>query len=271
MAGLPKGLKFAQGLAGLLTGMVLAGGAGVIGVGTALGVGGGGIWTAILLFGILLAVGAPVWYWILRPIFVWSYGERDAPWYRPPGTLHNNRLIRYGSIGGYSLAGLFVLLLLVAAGTGGGEQHALGEQGSTEKFTASVTEVRTTDQLTETGSFEDEESAANGATLVLVKFQIENTGDTQGEPPGDTLLSEEIALQYRDTSQEPIQVDDFSINGDSYVSYSESVESQDGSIFPGTTLSGWLVFELPEDFDRGEAVLRVELGPDSEVYEWTLE
>lgn len=270
MVGLPKGLKFAQGLAGLLGGLVLAAVATVIGVGAALGVGDGGIWNAILLFSLFLAVGAPLWYWILRPIFVWSYGERGAPWYRPPGTLHDNRLVRYVSIGGYTLAAVFVLAVFVVAGTGGGEQLTVGEQAEAEKLTASVTEVRTTDQLAETGSLGEDVSAANGATLVLVKFQVENTGETQAEAPGDTLLGDEIALRYRDTDPDAKNVGDFTAEGTAYTSYSEVVQEQDGSIFPGTTLSGWVVFELPEGFEREDAVFRVELGTESEVYEWTL-
>lgn len=271
MVGLPEGLKFAQGLAGLLAGIVLAIIAVVAGVGASLGVGGGGIWSAILLFAILLTVGSPLWYWILRPIFVWSYGERNAPWYRPPGTLHNNRVVRVVTIGGYSLAVLLVLLVFSVAITGGGEQLELGEEAETEKFTASVTDIRTTDRLTEGEGFaEENKSAANGATFVLVRFQVENTGESQGEPPGDGLITDEIELQFKDNSQDSIQVDNFTAGGSAYVSYSEIVQRQDGAIFPGTSLSGWLIFEVPEDFERGEAVVRVELGPDSDVYEWTL-
>lgn len=272
MAGLPEGIKFAHGLAGLLSGIVLAFVAVVGGIGSSLGVGGSGIWGAILLFALLLVVGSPLWYWVLRPIFVWSYGERDAPWYRPPGTLHNSRLVRGVSIGGYSLAVLFLLLVFSAAIMGGGgEQLEVGEEAETEKFTASVTEIRTTDRFTEGGGFSEEnQSAADSATFVLMQFQVENTGDSRGGPPGDTLLTDEIELQYKDNSQDPMRVDNFTADGASYVSYAEVVQERDRSIFPGTSLSGWLVFELPEEFERGEAVVRVELGPDSDVYEWIL-
>lgn len=276
MAGLPEGIKFAQGLAGLLSGIVLAIIAIVMGVGTSLGVGGSGIWGAVLLFATLLSIGSPLWYWVLRPIFVWSYGKRDAPWYRPPGTLHGNRLVRAVSIGGYGLAVLFSLLVFSAAimgggGGSGGGQLELSEEAETEKFTASVTEIRTTNRFTEGDGFtEEDQSAADGATFVLVQFQVENTGDTRGQPPGDTLISDEIELQYKDNSQSPIGVDDFTSDGSSYASYTETVQEQGESIFPGTSLSGWLLFELPEGFEQGEAIVRVELGPGADVYEWIL-
>lgn len=272
MVGLPEGLKFAQGLAGLLSGIVLAVIALVGGAGASLGVGGGGAWSAILLFALLLVVGSPLWYWILRPIFVWSYRERNAPWYRPPGTLHNNRVVRVVSIGGYSLSVLFLLLVFSAAIMGGGgEQLEVGEEAETEKFTASVTEVRTADRFTEGGGFiEENQSAADSATFVLIQFQVENTGDSQGEPPGDGLITEEIELQYKDNSQNPMRLFNFTADGSSYVSYDEAVQEQDGTLFPGASVSGWLVFELPEGFEQGRAVVRVELGPDSDVYEWTL-
>lgn len=272
MANFRDGFKFAQGLAGLLSGIVLAGVAIVVGIGTALGVGGGGIWNAVLLFAILLAIVSPLWYWVVRPIYIWKFDERDAPWYRPPGTLSSNRVVRYGSIGGYAIVVGFVLLIFGALiFSGGPTQLEIGEEGSTDKLTASVTEYETTDRLVEQGRLSDEErTATSGATFVLVRFELTNSGESQVEPPGNSILGTKIVMVYKDSNVEPLNVDNFTVSGDSYVSYFEVVDEHDGTIFPGTTVSGWIVFELPEGFEESDAVVRIEMKPDSQVFEWTL-
>lgn len=243
----------------------------VVGAGTALGVGGAGIWGGIFVFALLLAVGSPLWYWVGRPLYVWKFGERDAPFYRPPGTLSENRAVKYGSIGAYSLVVILLSIFIIAAATSGGPtQLELGEEVSTEKFAASVTEIETTDRIVESGLGEEEREVSPGATFVLVKFEITNIGDSQGEVPANKIISNEVNMEYNDETLDPIETDHFSAEGVSYESYQTVSEENSNTIFPGTTISGWFVFQIAEGFDREDAVVRIEIGPETQVYEWRL-
>ncbi|WP_276997401.1 DUF4352 domain-containing protein [Haloquadratum walsbyi] len=273
MASLPSGFRFAYGLAGMLSGLVLTLIGFIFFLGGSLTVGGGGIGAFIFYFGIVLAVGSPVWYWIGRPIYVAIVGERNAPWYRPPGTLHPNRLIRYSSIGLYSAVGLLlgVIMFAILSGGSGAEILELSQTASNDQFEATVDGYRTATVLTE--EFGDETRASSGAVFVLLEIEITNIGETRAEAPGSGL-TQDFELQYRDTTTSTTSVSNFSANSQSYTSYSDEVNLfEDNELFPDSSVSGWVVFELPEGFDAGEATLRVEVEAEtgsSDVFTWRL-
>lgn len=272
MASLPTGFRFAYGLVGLLSGLIITAVGFVFLLGGSLTVGGGGIGAFTFFFGLFLTIISPVWYWIVRPIFVAVVGERDAPWYRPPGTLHSNRAVRYGSIGVYSIVGLVigVVLLAVIFAGGGTETLELGETASNDQFEVTVDGYRTTTALDE--EFGDETEASSGAVFVLLEIELTNIGESRVEAPGSGL-SQDIELQYRDTAIDSESSSNFTTGGQSYTSYSDEVNLfEDNELFPGTSISGWVVFEMPEDFNAGEAVLRVEVEDTtgSDVFSWRL-
>lgn len=273
MGSLREGFRFAHGLAGLLGGGVIAFVGAVVGVGVSFGVGGGGVWTGVFLFGILIALVSPLWYWLVRPFYIWRFGERDAPWYRPPGTLHPFRIVRYTAIGGYSIILIVIALIIVAIAFGGGPTTLnLGEAGSTETLTAVATEYETASELVEwnaiTEEYEERKTPPAGATFVLIRFEVTNTGETRAKIPGGEIIGAEIVLRYKDSTADPVNVDNFMVDEQRYRSYSEQVESFDDTLFPDQTISGWLVFELPQGFEQDDAVLRVEI--EDEVLEWRL-
>lgn len=272
MASFPAGFRFASGLAGLLGGLIITFVGFVFLLGGSLTVGGGDVGTLVFLLGIFLTVGSPAWYWIGRPIYVTTVGERNAPWYRPPGTLHSNRLIRYVSVGGYSVIGLFAILLLLALVSAGGgtETLELGQTVSNDQFEATVDGYRTANVLDR--EFAGETRAQSGATFVLLEVEVKNIGETRANAPGGSL-SQDFELQYRDTTADPLSPSDFTASGQSYTSYLDGVTgSEDDEVFPSNSVSGWIVFEMPEGFDPTEAVLRVELQDDSgsNLYSWQL-
>jgi len=274
MASLPDGFRFAYGLLGLLGGLVIAGVGLVFTLGSALSVGGGGVGSFVFWFGVLLTVVSPIWYWIGRPVYVAVVGERDAPWYRPPGTLHSNKLVRYGSIGGYSIIGLLTVIIFfgLLSGGGGAETLDLGQTASNDQFEVTVDGYKTVTTIDK--EFGGETTAQSGAVFLLLEVKVNNVGETRANAPGGSL-SQDFELQYRDTTTAPLSPSDFRASGSqSYMSYPDEVTgAEDDEVFPGNSVSGWLVFEMPENFDPTEAVLRVELEDDSgdDVFSWRLE
>ena len=90
---------------------------------------------------------SPLWYWVLRPIYVWKFGEREAPWYRPLGTASENRAVHWSAMLGWSIIGILIVVLAVGSvfgggGSGTGENSGLivGETASHEGMNVTVVE-----------------------------------------------------------------------------------------------------------------------------------
>jgi hypothetical protein len=78
----------------------------------------------------------------------------------------------------------------------------------------------------------------------------------------------------RDASNEFVGVDTRA-DGTVYPNYSRVLEDKDADIgaFPDTTVQGWVIFELPENFDATDAVLTILTDggtEDTDTLEWRL-
>lgn len=73
--------RFDQGLAGFFAGCPIA----IFGIvgGLLNGPGISGFWALMIVFGLIVAISLPLYYWVLPRVQVWIGSEGDEPWYRP--------------------------------------------------------------------------------------------------------------------------------------------------------------------------------------------
>lgn len=102
-----------------------------------------------------------------------------------------------------------------------------------------------------------------GAQYILFRVRVENVGETEQTFPDTINLIYQSEESTRFSGFDPVTVNNRTIK--SY--YRE----QRYSGYPGTTVMGWVIFEIPEDFDRSEVVLEIEnVGKEGETIEWRL-
>jgi hypothetical protein len=139
----------------------------------------------------------------------------------------------------------------------------------------SVTDsVITTDyaEINSAGNEVESETSEPGALFLLMKISIEHVGETEILLP--TGFDFELIYKQENASF-LVTGSDIRANGTTYPSYSRVLKNKDADsgAFPGTTVQGWVVFELPEGFDRSDAFVTIEHNTrsiEAREYRWRL-
>lgn len=111
-----------------------------------------------------------------------------------------------------------------------------------------------------------------GGLWALCELEIEHTGDQRREYPGASdsfFIYEDYDESELFTPDSPVEV-----RGDRYPMYHEQYSERaidSRGAFPGVTLSGWLLYEVPRLYDLDEFTVVVPLGVDSERHPWVFD
>lgn len=220
-------------------------------------------------FGLAVALASPLWFWLLRP----AVGGRVEA--RLPGALRESSptatVLRVLPVVG-------VLLLASAAVTAAIALPVVGpgEQIGADGLAVTVTDTRTATAVTAAG--DGLTHGDDARRLLLVRVAVENRGDAPRRLPGTSvgdisvIAPECRAQNFGEPSNNCNQVfvdGDFRSDGIDYANYEALVEAADGTVEPGSRVSGWLVFRVESPPNRApgfEAMVVVD-----DVGRWTLD
>ena len=220
--------------------------------------------------GVAVALGSPLWYWLLRPALGRRIGRLLPGAVRGPGLTETaGRILPVLVVLLVASLALTAVIALPVAG--------VGTPVSAGDLTVTVTDVRTVTGVTEVGG-EGYEYGRDGRRLLLVHVAVENRGDTRRGLPGTSVGDVAViaptcsAQNFGEPSHNCNQVyvdGTFRANGAEYANYGTRVESTGGRIAPGAHLDGWLAFRLesrPDDRSGFEPMVIV-----ADVGRWTLD
>lgn len=252
-------VRFLPGLAGSVTGVAL-----FVPVGATSRL----LRQTLAPFGLAIALGAPLWYWVFRPVGVVNADRwlPDGPGGSPVATAAVRTLLVLGVLFGVSLAITAAIALPVVG---------IGESVPTDGLAVTVTDVRTAPEIAE---LEDGTGhASDGWQFLLVRVSVENRGDVRGHLPGTSVGDFTViappcrARTFGEPSHTCNQVfvdGPFRANGSTYANYETNRAAAEGTIAPGEHVSGWLAFRLesrPTRTDGADSMVIVD-----DVGRWTL-
>lgn len=219
-------------------------------------------------FGLAIAIGAPLWYWLVRPTGV-VHTARWLPGVRSGSTLAA-RAVRTLSILGVLFAASLAITAVIALPVVG-----LGDPVTAGGLSVTVTDTHTVADVAE---IEGEEGYGRYSwQLLLVRVSVENQGATRQRPPGMsagdiTVIAPACSAQnFGEPSNNCNQafVDGrFRANGTTYANYETRLRSAGGTLGPGDRITGWLVFRLESRPTQSAGVKSMVIVDD--VGRWTL-
>lgn len=227
--------RFLPGLAGSLLGLL------VLGPVTATA----GFWVqAMLPLGLLIGLGAPLWYWIFRPLGRQLFARPDR---------NGSEDWLAGSAVRWGLAALFVLAVLSVLVTAV-VSLPIVEVGQ-PITTGSGMELAVTDVETRSSIRAADGDLIDGGAggVLLVRVEGTNGGDTPSAVPGDSVgdvavISETCEAQ---TFGEPsnncnrVYLDgNFTAGDRAYANWGVVRERAGGSVGPDERLGGWLAYRI---------------------------
>lgn len=204
-----------------------------------------GFWVQTLIpFGLAIGIGSPLWFWILRPLvghriprFLWV--NADLP--SPAGFAVNV----LPAVAGLFVAGVIVTWVIALPIV------AVGQPVPADGLTVSVSETRTTTEVTELGG--DSLTVTHDRGLLLVRLVVDNDGTNSRPLPGRsvgdiTVIAPECgANNFGEPANNCNQAyldGDFRADGEEYANYDERQEAIGGTLAAGERVSGWLVFRI---------------------------
>lgn len=220
-------------------------------------------------FGLAIALGAPLWYWLVRPIGAQSFGRR-LPGFRresQPTTFAIRSLLVLGLVFVLCLALTTVIAIPIVG---------LGESVSADGRAVSIVETQLVAEVTESES--GEARGSHSWQLLLVRISVENQGKTPQHLPGTsvgdiTVIAPPCSAQnFGEPSHNCNQVyvdGNFSPNGTTYANYDTRQARADGTVPPGDRIDGWLVFRLESRPPRDPGFAPMVIVDD--VGRWTLD
>jgi len=195
-------------------------------------------------FGLAIAIGTPLWYWVVRPTGVVDT-ERWLPEIPSESRLTTaavQSILVLGVLFGASLS-ITSVIALPAVG--------IGDSVPADGLAVTVTDTRTASEIAE---IEDGVvHGSDGWQLLLVRVSVENQGEARRQLPGTsvgdiTVIAPPCSAQnFGEPSHNCNQVyvdGNFRTNGTTYTNYETRQAAADGTIGPGDRIAGWLVFRL---------------------------
>jgi hypothetical protein len=164
---------------------------------------------------------------------------------------------------------------------GGNEElpvKRIGENATTKSLTATVTDYQTISEY-EAISFShtldeyqrERVTPEEGATFVIVHLRVKNTGETEEYLPD----AGDISLIYKSEASSGAYESRFNHSGETYKTYWEQRDQKGETVFPGVGAEGWVIYEVPENFEPSEAVVRIEMEQEGSIddipHRWKLE
>ena len=226
-------------------------------------------WVQTLIpFGLAIGLACPSWFWVVRPIA----GDRIPRVVPMPSDVPSSAvpLVRMlPAIGVLFVIGVAVTAVIALPVV------AVGEPVASNGLSVSITETRTTTEVTEPGG--DSVTATHGWGLLLVHLEVHNVADGPRPVPGRSvgdiavIAPECGANNFGEPANNCNQAyldGDFRANGEEFTNWDDRQAAVDGTIGPGERLSGWLVFRIegsPVQNPSFGAVVVVE-----DVGRWTL-
>lgn len=195
-------------------------------------------------FGLIIAVGTPLWYWILRPASIHHVGRLlpNAVSGTKPRAIATRTLLVLGVLLCVSLVVASVIALPIVD---------TGEQVTTDGLSVAITDTETVRAIPAIDRTET--YARDGSRLLLVRIAVENRGQTPRRLPG-TSVGDIAVIAARCDAQtfgEPAQNCDqvwpdgpFTADGTTYENYATLAESSDGTLPAGARIEGWLAYRL---------------------------
>lgn len=188
---------------------------------------------------------------------------------------NNHRMTRRKML---SLTGVGASVALAGCGGGGGGSRIpddvdplyLGEARTEYGVRVTVSNYVTADQFADYAAddlvaFDDddfEQPPTSGGEFLFIGIVVDNVADSRRAFPSD----DEFILEYNEDNLEQFTPRDrffTTDNQDEYVSYTATVDEEDArrqGTFPGVTIEGWLIFEVPEGFSPSDLMLVVTFG-----------
>lgn len=219
-------------------------------------------------FGLALALGFPLWYWVIRPI---GYQQIEE---RLPGSPSESRLKVFVIRSVPVISFLFLSSLAVTAFISM-PIVAVGQQTTADGLAVTVTETQTVSGVTEVDS--DEEFGQHSAGLLLFHISMENRGTAPKRIPGSSVTEIGFIAPYcqAQTFGEPSNNcnrayvhGDFSAGDSIHTNFDDQQELRGGKLNPGEGVDGWLVFRIesaPTPSDSKGMIIVEDVG------RWTLE
>lgn len=195
-------------------------------------------------FGLAIAVGTPLWYWILRPTGVVDT-ERwlpEIPSGSPLTTTAARSLLVLGVLFGASLAITTVIALPIVG---------IGQPVTEDRVAIAITDAQTVTGISGIGNGAG--YGSDSGQFLLIRVSVENQAETRRPLPGAsvgdiTVIAPTCRVQnFGEPSHNCNQVyvdGNFSANGTTYRNYDSRHASADGTIGPGDRITGWLVYRL---------------------------
>jgi hypothetical protein len=164
------------------------------------------------------------------------------------------------------------------AGSGGrnNEPLTVGDSVTSNGLEISVTEFELASEYTEVFPDGDEgelQTASPGAVFLFIKVTVTHDGETEKTfpGPGDVdafYLGDKVDRVV--TYTEP----NYRIDGTIYTRYDNALDGAEREgVFPGTEVQGWVIFEVPENFDQTETEIEIEddeFSEEGRTYRWEL-
>jgi hypothetical protein len=166
------------------------------------------------------------------------------------------------------------------------ETHTIGDSVQHRGVKVTPTQYRTSVEYTKEfeGGGSPSESAPTGATNLFFHLSVEHVGDSQRVFPTRGFGGSDIELEYDDevlqsgvVSGPPHQ---YIVNDDQLTSYYHAVmeTGANSEVYPGVSVSGWLLNIIAENFDPSKVNLNITWGSsshtedeNSKTFTWTLE
>jgi hypothetical protein len=156
---------------------------------------------------------------------------------------------------------------------------SIGENATSKSFTATVTDYQRISEYeaiyysNTLGKYESRgiETPREGATFVIIYLRVENTGETEENLPD----AGDISLIYKGSEASSGAYESrFNHSGETYKTYWGQRDEKGEFVFPDVGAEGWIMYEVPEDFETSEAVVEIVMEQedgDHETYSWRLE
>lgn len=162
------------------------------------------------------------------------------------------------------------------------QTRKFGESASHNGVEATPTHWFTSDEITyELEYNQTTRTAETGATWLLTRIEAATVGDNQRKLPGrglsgtndvNVLYSGEETTAGMDNTALSIVLEDGSIP-----TYTGDLQTKDAlsSVYPGVSVAGWIVSEIPEKYEPGKLKIKIKIGResitepgDTETREW---
>lgn len=152
------------------------------------------------------------------------------------------------------------------------QQRTIGETVTYKGLRATVSEFTTTERLDgETAN--TNYRAGEATTLLLVRGKAKNTGDVRRRSPFPAYNT--VFVQYRDQARDPLYGNGTwtGTGGDTYKTWHVNGQEEDGYLYPGSSVSGWVGFEIEDTVAPEEVtvVFGMASGEKYKEFTWSLE